>query len=146
MLCLYVNFWWTCFLTDRLITACGNFIHFLHNFSFVDFIHRQVAYLQVHNGRTFRVLVSFFNVRIVVLSVTITDLYLQLNLALNFPSHRLFVRLPIILRENYSIPTPLPLRLEPTFNCALTLKLSSGKGKKWSDIAYDLLHFGLWLV
>lgn len=53
---------------------------------------------------------QFFNVRTVVLSVTIADLYLQLNLALNFPSHRLFVRLLIILRENYSIPTPLPLR------------------------------------
>lgn len=50
------------------------------------------------------------------------------------------MRLLIILRENYSIPTPLPLRWD------LTLKLSSGKGKKWSDIAYDLLHFGLWLV
>lgn len=56
------------------------------------------------------------------------------------------MRLLIILRENYSIPTPLPLRWEPMFNCALTLKLSSGKGKKWSDIGYDLLHFGLWLV
>ena len=33
-----------CFLTNRLITACGNFIHFLRNFSFVDFIHSQVAY------------------------------------------------------------------------------------------------------